>query len=85
MATEEHNGALVDFVNQIRTRLLVTEVMVGLNKLALPGLDLATVKDFTRHVLEAIRADKLGYAILTAAKGGYSEESPLRSCANQSH
>jgi ubiquinone/menaquinone biosynthesis C-methylase UbiE len=70
MATEEHNGALVDFVNQIRTRLLMTEVMVGLNKLALSGFDIAMVKDFTRHVLEAIRAGKIGYAILTAAKGG---------------
>src|SRR6266446_4402392 len=58
MATEEHNGALVDFVNQIRTRLLVTEVMVGLNKLALSGVDIAMVKDFTRHELEAIRAGK---------------------------
>jgi SAM-dependent methyltransferase len=70
MATEVHNGALVDFTNQIRTRLLVTEVMVGLNKLALPGFDIAMAKDFTRHVLEAIRAGKLGYAILTAAKAG---------------
>jgi arsenite methyltransferase len=69
MTTEEHNGALIDFVNQIRTRLLVTEVMVGLNKLGLPGFDIARARDFTRHVLEAIRAGKLGYAILTAAKG----------------
>src|SRR5258707_2257858 len=69
MATEEHNGALVDFVNQIRTRLLMTEVMVGLNKLALSGFDIAMVKDFTRHELEAIRAGKIGYAIMTAAKG----------------
>jgi ubiquinone/menaquinone biosynthesis C-methylase UbiE len=70
IATEEHNGALVDFVNQIRTRLLVTEVMLGLNKLALPGFDVAMVKDFTRDALTAIRVGKLGYAILTAAKGG---------------
>jgi arsenite methyltransferase len=69
MATEEHNGALVDFVNQIRTRLLVTEVMLGLNKLALPGFDTAMVKDFTQHALAAIKAGKLGYAIVTAAKG----------------
>lgn len=69
-ATEQHDGALIDFVNQIRTRLLVTEVMAGLNKLALPGFDIAMVKDFTRHVLETTRAGKLGYAILTAAKGG---------------
>lgn len=70
MATEVHNGALIDFVNQIRTRLLMTEVMVGLNKLSLPGFDIAMVKDFTRRVLEAIGAGELGYAILIAAKGG---------------
>jgi arsenite methyltransferase len=68
MATEEHDGALIDFVNQIRTRLLVTEVMLGLNKVALPGLDIAIVKDFTRTALNAIRAGKMGYAILTAAR-----------------
>ncbi len=70
MATEEHDGALIDFVNQIRTRLLVTEVMLGLNKVALPGFDIASVKDFMRHALNAIRAGKIGYAILTAAKLG---------------
>jgi hypothetical protein len=69
MATEEHNDALIDFVNQIRTRLLVTEVMLGLNKLALPGFDIAIAKDFTEHALAATRAGKIGYAILTAAKG----------------
>jgi arsenite methyltransferase len=69
MATEEHNDALIDFVNQIRTRLLVTEVMLGLNKLALPGFDIAIAKDFTGHALAATRAGKIGYAILTAAKG----------------
>jgi ubiquinone/menaquinone biosynthesis C-methylase UbiE len=68
-ATEEHNGALVGFVNQIRTRLLVTEIALGLNKLALPGFDIAMAKAFTRHVLAAIRAGKLGYAIVTAKNG----------------
>jgi ubiquinone/menaquinone biosynthesis C-methylase UbiE len=70
IATEEHNGALVEFVSQIRTRLLVTEVMLGLKKLALPGFDIATAKDFARHALAAVRAGKLGYAIVTAAKEG---------------
>jgi hypothetical protein len=70
VATEEHNGALVDFVSQIRTRLLVTEVMLGLKKLALPGFDIATAKDFARHALAAVRAGKLGYAIVTATKVG---------------
>ena len=70
IATEGHNGALVDFVNQICARLLVTEVMLGLKKLALPGFDIATAKDFARHALAAVRAGKLGYAIVTAAKEG---------------
>src|SRR5262249_3908346 len=70
IATEEHNGALADLANQIRMRLLVTEVMLGLKKPALPGFDIALVKDFTQHALAAIRAGTLGYAILTAAKEG---------------
>jgi ubiquinone/menaquinone biosynthesis C-methylase UbiE len=69
-ATEEHNGALIDFVNHVRTRLLVTEVMMGLNKLGLPGFDIAMAKDFTQHAFSAARAGTLGYAILTAAKEG---------------
>jgi ubiquinone/menaquinone biosynthesis C-methylase UbiE len=70
VATEAHNGALADFVNQIRTRLLVTEVMLGLNKLALPEFDIAIAKDFTRRAQTAIRAGKMGYAILIAVKEG---------------
>jgi ubiquinone/menaquinone biosynthesis C-methylase UbiE len=69
-ATEEHNGALIGLVNQVRTRLLAAEVMLGLNKLALPEFDIARVKDFTRHVPSAIRARRIGYVILTAAKAG---------------
>ena len=70
METEEHSGALIDFVNRVRTRLLAAEVMIGLNKLALPGFDIASVKDFMQQALRAIRADKIGYAILTAIKTG---------------
>jgi arsenite methyltransferase len=70
LQTEEHNGALIDFVNQIRTRLLVAEVMMGLNKLSLPGFDIQIVKDFTRRALDAIRTGKIGYAIVAAAKVG---------------
>ena len=70
VATEEHNGALIDFVNHVRARLLVAEIALGLNKLALPGFDIAMAKDFTQCALAAIRAGKLGYAIVTATKGG---------------
>lgn len=66
--TEEHNRALVDFVERIRSRLLATEILVGLKKVELPGIDLAAVKDIARHALAAAKAGKLGYAIVTATK-----------------
>jgi arsenite methyltransferase len=70
LTTEEQNGALLDLANQIRTRLLVAEVAMRLNKLALPGLDIATVKDFAQHTINAIKTGKIGYAIMAAAKAG---------------
>jgi arsenite methyltransferase len=66
--TEEHDSALVDFVEAIRSRLFATEIMVGLKKVELPGIDLATVKDIVRHALAAAKSGTLGYAIVTAAK-----------------
>ncbi|WP_454633942.1 class I SAM-dependent methyltransferase [Bradyrhizobium cenepequi] len=66
--TEAHDGALVDFVNAIRSRLFAAEIMVGLKKLELPGIDLATVKDIVRCALSAAKSGTLGYAIVTAAK-----------------
>jgi arsenite methyltransferase len=66
--TEEHDRALIDFVERIRSRLLATEIMVGLKKVELPGIDLAMVKDVARCALAAAKAGKLGYAIVMATK-----------------
>jgi ubiquinone/menaquinone biosynthesis C-methylase UbiE len=66
--TEAHDGALIDFVAAIRSRLFTAEIMVGLKKLELPGIDLATVKDIVRCALSAAKSGTLGYAIVTAAK-----------------
>jgi arsenite methyltransferase len=65
---EEHDRALIEFVERIRSRLLATEIMVGLKKVELPGIDLSVVKDIVRHALAAAKAGKLGYAIVTATK-----------------
>lgn len=65
---EQHNPALGEFVNAIRTRLLAAEVAAGLGKLVLPGLDLEAAKKLVRHAQEAIAQGKLGYAIVTAIK-----------------
>jgi arsenite methyltransferase len=66
--TEEHDDALVGFVEAIRSRLFATEIMVGLKKVELPGIDLAMVKDIVRHVYAAAKSGTLGYAIVAAAK-----------------
>ena len=66
--TEQHNGALVEFVNQIRTQLLAAEVLVGLQKLVLPGFDFAAARSIAKHALEAVRKGNLGYAIIVASK-----------------
>jgi hypothetical protein len=55
-------------VEAIRLRLFTTEIMVGLKKIDLTGIDLATVKDIVRHALAAAKSGVLGYAIMTAAK-----------------
>jgi ubiquinone/menaquinone biosynthesis C-methylase UbiE len=66
--TEQQNGALFEFVSQMRTRLLAAEVMVGLRKLPLPGFDFEAAKSVARHALEAVKKGNLGYAIIVASK-----------------
>jgi arsenite methyltransferase len=65
---EQHNEALEQMVNQVRLKLLGTEIMTGLNKLQLPGLDLEAAKQMARSAVVAVRAGHLGYALITATK-----------------
>ncbi len=67
-AVEDHSAALAELVRQIQGRLLWAEVMTGLNKLDLPGVDFSTAKQFARAALDAVRAGKLGYALAMATK-----------------
>ena len=67
-AVEEHDSALVDFVEAIRSRLFATEIMVGLKRVELRGIDLAMVKHIVRQAYAAAKSGTLGYAIVTAAK-----------------
>lgn len=63
---EKHNEALHEMVQQVRGKLLGAEVMVGLKKLDLPGVDFAAAKRTAKSAQEAIRRDQLGYALITA-------------------
>jgi len=68
-AKELHDEALLEMVNQIRMKLLGAEIMVGLKRLDLPGVDLSTAKQMAQAATTAIRQGTLGYAIVCGAKG----------------
>jgi len=65
---EAHDEALTELVRQIRGKLLAAEVMVGLKRLALPGVDFSAANRMAKAALKAIEEKQLGYAILCAAK-----------------
>lgn len=61
---EEHDTCLRQMVQQIRGKLLLAEVLRGLKKLDLPGLNLEQAKEFARAADAAVLAGQLGYGIL---------------------
>jgi SAM-dependent methyltransferase len=68
VTVEPHDDALVDMINEIRKRLFGAEVLVGLNKIAIPGVDFSTATRLARQALDATRAGRLGYTILCGMK-----------------
>jgi arsenite methyltransferase len=65
---EAHDESLVEMVNHVRMKLLGTEILVGLKKLELPGVDFTAAKEMARSALTAVQQGSLGYAIIYAAK-----------------
>lgn len=62
------NDALEEMANQVRLKLLAAEIMTGLNKLRLPGLDLGAAKHMANSAMAAVRQGQLGYALICANK-----------------
>jgi arsenite methyltransferase len=65
---QPHDAALHEMVDQIRLRLLGAEIMAGLNKLQLPGIDLEAAKRMANSAMAAIKQGKLGYVLIGATK-----------------
>ncbi len=65
---EPHDEALLEMVNQVRGKLLGTEILVSLKKLELPGVDFTAAKEMARSAASAIQQGRLGYAIIHASK-----------------
>jgi arsenite methyltransferase len=72
---EFHDGVLTEMVQQIGLKLLSVEVLVGLQKLALPGVDFKSAKQMAQSALTAIQRGQLGYVVLIAVKRGTPEAS----------
>ena len=67
---EQQNDALKEMVDQVRMKLLGAEIMTGLNKLQLPGLDLGAAKRMASSAMAAVKQGQLGYVLIRAAKPG---------------
>jgi arsenite methyltransferase len=67
-ASEQRDHYLDEMVQSIRGKLLVADVMRGLGKLDIPGLDIAQANQFARAASAAIQAGHLGYGVLVAFK-----------------
>lgn len=65
---EPHDEALTEMVNQIRMKLLGAEIMVGLKRMELPGVNFAEAKQMAASALEAIKQGKLGYAVVAGLR-----------------
>jgi len=55
-------------MDQVRMKLLGAEIMMGLKKLDLPGVDLSAAKQMAQAALTAIRQGTLGYAVVCGSK-----------------
>lgn len=67
---EQHNYALKEMVSSIRNKLLGAELLVKLNKLTLPGVDLSEAHTLARATSQAVEEGRFGYAIMVATKAG---------------
>jgi arsenite methyltransferase len=64
---EPHHEALIAMADQIRLKLLSAEILVGLKKLTLAGVNFARAKELLKVAREAIHDGRLGYTIIIAS------------------
>lgn len=68
---EIHDQALAELINQVRGKLLVAELMVGLKKLEVPGwVDFDQFGRLAQITAQTVDEGRLGYAIFPGVKAG---------------
>jgi len=68
VAVENHDAVLLEMIRNIGSRLFAADILRGLQKIDLAGIDLDAASRMTRQALVAVNEHRLGYAILCAAK-----------------
>jgi arsenite methyltransferase len=66
--TESHDEALREMVRQVQATLLGAEVLVGLKKADLGGIDLTSAKQMASTASDVVQRGHLGYALITAER-----------------
>lgn len=56
-------------VRDIGTRILAADIMAGLGKIDVTGIDLPAANRLAKQALRAIADRRLGYAVVTARRG----------------
>lgn len=69
-ALEDHSNTLSEMARQIQGKLFGAEIMAGLKKIDLPGVNFTTARQFARAALDATGQGKLGYAVIVAQRLG---------------
>lgn len=70
---EEHDNCLVQMAKDIQGRLLGIELLAGLKKAELPGIDLSQARQFTRAAMKAVQDGALGYTLILAERSNPAE------------
>lgn len=63
---EAHDNCLLQMARDVQSKLLGLEVLVGLKKLDLPGVNMTQAKQFARSAMRAIQQGVLGYSVIVA-------------------
>jgi arsenite methyltransferase len=66
--TESHDEALREMVRQVQAKLLGAEILVGLKKVDLAGIDFTSAKQMASTALDVVQQGHLGYALIITEK-----------------
>ncbi|MEO8564731.1 MAG: methyltransferase domain-containing protein [bacterium] len=67
-AVENHDSVLLEMIRHIGSRLFAVDVLRGLKKIDLEGIDFDAARRMTRQALVAVEGHRLGYAVVRATK-----------------